>query len=115
MTDAKISSVRFIDGADRKVIATLTNGAQITIVPCVESFEQFGALKDELYRTVELADGITGFLHGDEPESMSWQEYATLCQCFEEDCECSEKEDEMIEQARFDFIDHMAHFTDWHA
>lgn len=40
MTNAKISSVEFFDGEDRKVIATLTNGAQITIVPCEDSFEQ---------------------------------------------------------------------------
>ena len=53
---------------NRKVKVTLTNGTKITIVPCCESWEQFGGTKEELYVTVPVADRYNAWLHGAEAE-----------------------------------------------
>ena len=53
---------------NRKVKVTLTNGTKITIVPCCESWEQFGGTTEELYVTVPVADKYNAWLHGAEEE-----------------------------------------------
>jgi hypothetical protein len=53
---------------DRKVKVTLTNGTKITIVPCCESWEQFGGTAEELRVTVPVADRYNAWLHGAEEE-----------------------------------------------
>ena len=53
---------------NRKVKVTLTNGTKITIVPCCESWEQFGGTTEELYVTVPVADRYNAWLHGAEEE-----------------------------------------------
>lgn len=50
----------------RKVKVTLTNGTKITIVPCHESWEQFGGTTEELRVTVPVADEYNAWLHGAE-------------------------------------------------
>ena len=53
---------------NRKVKVTLTNGTKITIVPCHESWEQFGGTTEELRVTVPVADKYNAWLHGVEAE-----------------------------------------------
>ena len=52
----------------RKVKVTLTNGTKITIIPCHESWEQFGGTTEELRVTVPVADKYNAWLHGAEEE-----------------------------------------------
>lgn len=65
-----IESIRTIEnGGEREVLVTLNNGTEIHIVPCHESWEQFGGTIDELYTTVDVAEAYNNWLHGgDEPD-----------------------------------------------
>ena len=68
MRDVKVSKIE-LRGVSRKekrsVKATLTNGTGITIVPCYESWEQYGGTRDELYITVPVAERYNAWLHGE--------------------------------------------------
>lgn len=68
MRDVKVSKIE-LRGVSRKakrsVKVTLTNGTRITIVPCHESWEQYGGTLDELYITVPVAERYNAWLHGE--------------------------------------------------
>jgi hypothetical protein len=71
MSTLKIKKIELIGQnrpKNRKVKVTLTNGTKITIVPCCESWEQFGGTTEELYVTVPVADKYNAWLHGAEEE-----------------------------------------------
>ena len=71
MSTLKIKKIELIGQnrpKNRKVKVTLTNGTKITIVPCCESWEQFGGTTEELYVTVPVADRYNAWLHGAEEE-----------------------------------------------
>ena len=50
--------------ARRRVKVTMKSGNKIYIIPCHESWEQYGGLLEELQKTSELADRCNGWLHG---------------------------------------------------
>ena len=71
MSTLKIKKIELIGQnrpKTRKVKVTLTNGTKITIVPCCESWEQYGGTTDELRVTVPVADKYNAWLHGAEEE-----------------------------------------------
>ena len=71
MSTLKIKKIELIGQnrpKNRKVKVTLTNGTKITIVPCHESWEQFGGTTEELRVTVPVADRYNAWLHGAEEE-----------------------------------------------
>lgn len=71
MSTLKIKKIELIGQnrpKTRKVKVTLTNGTKITIVPCCESWEQFGGTTEELRVTVPVADKYNAWLHGAEEE-----------------------------------------------
>lgn len=51
---------------DREVKVTLSNGTQIYIVACHESWEQYGGCVEELKKTVDIAEKYNAWLHGEE-------------------------------------------------
>ena len=51
---------------DREVKVTLSNGTQIYIVACRESWEQYGGCVEELKKTVDIAEKYNAWLHGEE-------------------------------------------------
>ena len=51
---------------DREVLVTLSNGTQIHIVTCHESWEQYGGCVEELKKTVDIAEKYNAWLHGEE-------------------------------------------------
>lgn len=56
-----------------KVVVTVVDDNnkehEVTIEPCHESYQQYGASKDILWYTVDLAEAITPFFGEDEKES----------------------------------------------
>ena len=52
------------DNGERKVLVTLTNGTQVTIEPCHESWQQYGGNAEELWKTVRIAEEYNAWLHG---------------------------------------------------
>jgi hypothetical protein len=71
MSTLKIKKIELIGQnrpKNRKVKVTLTNGTKITIVPCCESWEQFGGTTEELRVTVPVADRYNAWLHGADEE-----------------------------------------------
>jgi len=68
MREVKVSKIELRGvnrPAKRSVKVTLTNGTRITIVPCCESWEQYGGTRDELYITVPVAERFNAWLHGE--------------------------------------------------
>ena len=51
---------------DREVKVTLSNGTEIHIVACYESWQQYGGTRDELYVTANIAEQYNGWLHGED-------------------------------------------------
>lgn len=73
MRDYKIVEKRLIDkDGERKAIAVLDNGTEIHIEPCYESWRQYGGTTNELWATVDFADSINDWLHGNEEEQNEW-------------------------------------------
>lgn len=69
MKDYEIIGVEFHDNdniENREVVVTLDNGTEVHIVRCYESWEQFGGTTDELSCTVDIADCVNDWLHGDD-------------------------------------------------
>ena len=67
MGTLKIKNIELVGNnrpKNRKVKVTLTNGTTITIVPCYDSWEQYGGTVDELRVTVPVADEYNAWLHG---------------------------------------------------
>lgn len=92
MKDYKIINVEFHDNdnvENREVVVTLDNGTEVHIVRCYESWEQFGGTTDELYCTVDVADCVNDWLHGDDELPTEVYDYIYK----EEDEERDEDED----------------------
>ena len=119
MTKEKIKRIQFIEAkgkVPRAVRVTLTKGTVITIEAYSNGFRQFGGTTDEILRTALLAQACIGFLQGDQDESLNYSEIAFADETFNQDLELPEFEDEEIrEQAHYDFIDRLAHFEEWTA
>lgn len=68
----RILAVEPVDNGDiddRMVVVKLSNGSEVHIVACQESWEQFGATQDEMWLTVPVAKKYNDWLHGgEEPE-----------------------------------------------
>lgn len=62
----KVELLNWMFPPQRKVVVTLSNKRQITIVACHESFEQYGGTPDELKLTVGIAEYFVGWLHGED-------------------------------------------------
>lgn len=65
--EVKIKSISFQyvnQPARRRVKVSMKSGNNIYIVPCHESWEQYGGFFEELQHTVDLADKCNGWLHG---------------------------------------------------
>ena len=52
--------------ARRKLKITLSNKTIIYVVPCYESWQQYGGTIDELRLTVPIAEKYNRWLHGNE-------------------------------------------------
>ena len=52
----------------REVVVGLDNGTEVHITPCYESWQQWNATKDELATTVDIADLVNDWLHGETDE-----------------------------------------------
>lgn len=67
--EVKIKSIAFQyanQPARRRVKVTMKSGNKIYIIPCYESWEQYGGFLEELQRTVDIAEKCNGWLHGEE-------------------------------------------------
>lgn len=51
---------------DREVKVTLSNGTEIHIVACHESYEQYGGCVEELNKTIDIAERYKAWLHGEQ-------------------------------------------------
>lgn len=63
-----ISSIDFInvdDVENREVIVTLNNGTEVHICACYEAWEQYNGTTPELATTVDVADCVNEWLHGE--------------------------------------------------
>ena len=92
MKKYKIINVEFHDNdniENREVVVTLDNDTEVHIVRCYESWEQFGGTTDELCCTVDVADCVNDWLHGDDELPTEVYDYIYK----EEDEERDEDED----------------------
>ena len=67
MKQISIKNIKFLYNnipSRRKIKVTLTNNVIVYIVPCHESYEQYGGNSDELYITLPIAMKFNGWLHG---------------------------------------------------
>jgi len=68
MNELKIKDVQFIDQKKgRKIIVRIKEGNivhKVTIEPCYESWQQYGAPQEVLKRTVPIAEKYNDWLHG---------------------------------------------------
>ncbi len=65
-----VEDVTLNEGEDlesRECICTLSNGTEIHIVACYESWQQYGGTQNELWLTVDIAEAINDWLHGFGP------------------------------------------------
>ena len=51
---------------DREVKVTLSNGTEVHIVACHESYEQYGGCVEELKKTIDIAERYNAWLHGED-------------------------------------------------
>lgn len=51
---------------DREVKVTLSNGTEVHIVACYESYEQYGGCVEELKKTIDIAERYNAWLHGED-------------------------------------------------
>ena len=51
---------------DREVKVTLSNGTEVHIVACQESYEQYGGCVEELKKTIDIAERYNAWLHGEQ-------------------------------------------------
>ena len=97
MKDYEIIGVEFHDNdniENREVVVTLDNGTEVHIVRCYESWEQFGGTTDELSCTVDIADCVNDWLHGDDELPTEVYDYIYK----EEDEECEPTDDSILEK-----------------
>lgn len=67
MIESVIKNVKFqyVNVPSRRHIkVAMTSGNIITIVPCYESYEQFGGFDAELWKTLPIAKKYNDWLHG---------------------------------------------------
>lgn len=121
MTQSKITKIEFLNRDDfkkRQVRVTLSAGETYIIDPLWGGFIQ-RTTQENACRTVDLAMACSGYLNGDRPESISYNEIHHADLAFDNDCVhetfVEEDNDETYTQALHDFIDHIAHFEDWEA
>lgn len=64
----KIKSINFThdERGGREVAVNMSNGEVVKIAPCYESWEQYNATVPTLRLTVDVADRVNGWLHGEE-------------------------------------------------
>ena len=70
-----IKNIEFIDNGnvdERECVCTLSNGTQIHIASCYESWEQWGGVREELGITVDVADYVNDWLHGGEQPNIDF-------------------------------------------
>lgn len=69
MKDLKIRKIELLyvsQPSRRKVKVLLSNGTKIYIVPCYESWHQYGGTIEELGLTVDIAERYNNWLHGED-------------------------------------------------
>lgn len=64
----KVKSINFVhlEDGDREVHVNLSNNETVKISKCYESWEQYNAPRDVLSFTVDIAERVNGWLHGEE-------------------------------------------------
>lgn len=64
----KIKSIDFThdERGGREVHVEVSNGEVVKIAPCYESWEQYNSYRDILSLTVDVAERVNGWLHGEE-------------------------------------------------
>lgn len=66
--ETKIKNIQFLFVSQpkrRRIKVTLNNGHTIYIVPCYESWEQYGGTTEELWLTMPIAERYNDWLHGE--------------------------------------------------
>lgn len=67
MEKSRVLEVRFLKNDkrdEREIIAYLSNGAEIHIIPCHNSWEQYGGTIEDLQVTMSIARKHNAWLHG---------------------------------------------------
>lgn len=62
----KISLVHDFVNNEREIKVNLSTGSEVTIIPCHESYEQYGGTLAELQVTCLVAEQYNAWLHGDD-------------------------------------------------
>lgn len=71
--ERKIENVQFLnEGKEREIIVSLSNGAEVHISACYESWEQWGGTIDDLYVTMPIAERNNAWLHGEGRRVSAW-------------------------------------------
>lgn len=71
MSKIKIKSIvlsNVDDIENREVLVTLSNGTEIHIVACYESWQQYGGTVEELRVSLPIAEKYNAWLHGWEDD-----------------------------------------------
>lgn len=119
MTEEKIKKVEFLnveDKENRKVVVTLTDDVKVTVWAKNGKYMTRGGSINVDERVHYIIGAVVGFLLGDEPESMSFDECFYAYYAFQFDFAITIPEDEALaSEMVLDFYDHIAHFEDWEA
>lgn len=64
----KVKAINFThdEDGDREVHVEMSNGELVKITSCYESWEQYNSYRDILSLTVDVAERVNGWLHGEE-------------------------------------------------
>lgn len=62
----KISLVHDFVNNEREIKVNLSTGSEVTIIPCYESYEQYGGTLAELQVTYYVAEKYNAWLHEDD-------------------------------------------------
>ncbi len=64
----KVKAINFTHDkrGGREVHVEMSNGEVVKIAPCYESWEQYNSYRDILSLTVDVAERVNGWLHGEE-------------------------------------------------
>lgn len=69
--EIKVKKVLF-DFDKRWITVQLNTGSKIHIVPCYESWQQYGGTEDELSYTMDIAEAFNDWLHGDNTKFLEY-------------------------------------------
>lgn len=69
-----IESIELVNKGGREVVVHMDNGEEVHILPCHESWEQYGAPTDTLQKTVDIAEHYNEWLHGGRISLKEWVE-----------------------------------------